>query len=143
MTTHTITLSDKPDPAVAKALVGMLVQFNNAGSGRPFDQRTLVITVTDPETNEILGGLWGSTSYDNLHIDMLFLPESLRRQGFGTQLMRQAEEEASQRGCCGSYLDTFDFQARGFYERLGYTVFGTLEDNPPGHQRFFLSKKLG
>lgn len=40
------------------------------------------------------------------------------------------------------YLDTFDFQARPFYERHGYEVFGTLDDYPPGHSRFFLRKDL-
>jgi hypothetical protein len=40
------------------------------------------------------------------------------------------------------WLDTYSFQARGFYERLGYTVFGTINDYPPGHSRFFLTKTL-
>jgi hypothetical protein len=41
------------------------------------------------------------------------------------------------------WLDTFSFQAREFHERLGYTVFGTITDCPPGHSRFFLKKALG
>jgi GNAT superfamily N-acetyltransferase len=140
--TPTFTLIDKPDSAIAQGIKGPLLAFNNASSGHPFDGKALVISLAHPETNEILGGLWGSTSYGWLHIDMLIVPESLRGQGLGTQLMQQAEKVAQTRGCCGSYLDTFDFQARGFYEKLGYNVFGTIEDNPPGHQRFFLSKKL-
>ncbi|MGC6728099.1 hypothetical protein ACP0GO_26835, partial [Escherichia coli] len=40
------------------------------------------------------------------------------------------------------WLDTYSFQARGFYEKLGYTVFGTIDDFPPGHQRFFGRKRL-
>jgi hypothetical protein len=39
-------------------------------------------------------------------------------------------------------LDTFDFQARGFYERNGYELFGTLDDCPPGHKRYYLKKAL-
>ena len=46
-------------------------------------------------------------------------------------------------GCAHAYLDTFDFQARPFYERLGYTVFGLQDDYPPGHRRFFQRKVLG
>jgi hypothetical protein len=31
---------------------------------------------------------------------------------------------------------------RPFYERRGYEVFGTLDDYPKGHKKFFLKKKL-
>lgn len=137
-----ITYTDKPAPAVAKALVDLLLRFNDAGSGRPYDHHMLVVSITDPTTKEITGGLWGSTSYDYLHIDMLFVPEQFRRQRLGTAIMKKAEEEAVRRGCRGSYLDTFSFQARGFYEKLGYAVFGALEDTPPGHSRFFMKKTL-
>jgi hypothetical protein len=56
--------------------------------------------------------------------------------------MTLAEAEAVQRGCRAVALDTFSFQARGFYERLGYSVFGVLNDCPPGHSRFYLTKRL-
>jgi GNAT superfamily N-acetyltransferase len=56
--------------------------------------------------------------------------------------MAAAEEEARRRGCHHALLDTFDFQARSLYERLGYEVFGTLDDFPRGHQRFFMRKAL-
>ncbi|HSY01648.1 MAG TPA: GNAT family N-acetyltransferase [Acidobacteriaceae bacterium] len=146
--TPTLTLYDKPDPAVARAVHALLLAFNNTASGYEFDGQALVIGVKDHDAgegegkSEIIGGPWGSTSYGYLHIDMLIVPESLRRTGLGTRMMQQAEQEAIRRGCHASYLDTFDFQARGFYERLGYTVFGALEDTPPGHTRFFLRKKL-
>lgn len=68
------------------------------------------------------------------------MPETLRGSGLGASLMRRAEEEAVRRGCRGAWLDTFSFQARGFYERLGYTVFGTIQDYPPGHRRHFMQK---
>jgi hypothetical protein len=41
-------------------------------------------------------------------------------------MLLQAEQEAKARGCRGAWLDTYSFQARGFYERLGYAVFGAL-----------------
>lgn len=138
----TITLTDKPDPAHVKALYSLLLAFNNAASGSIYDGRPLVISVTHPESGEVLGGLYGATGYGYLHVDMLLVPESLRRTGVGSRLMQQAEDEAVRRGCHGSYLDTFDFQARGFYERIGYSVFGQIDGMPPGHTRFFLCKSL-
>ena len=57
-------------------------------------------------------------------------------------MMKLAEEEAIRRGCVGAWLDTHSFQARPFYEKLGYTVFGVLENFPPGHTRYYLRKSL-
>ena len=135
-----ITLTDAPDDGMIKALAKKLMDFNQVGSGRSLDYRSLTIFLTHPDTEELLGGLWGGTAYSYLHIELLYLPEDLRGTGLGRQLIAQAEHEAIERGCLGVWLDTFSFQARGFYEKLGYAVFGTLEDYPPGHRRFFLKK---
>ena len=59
----------------------------------------------------------------------------------GRRLLLEAEARAARRGCRGAWLGTFGFQARGFYEKQGYAVFGALQDCPPGHARFFLSKR--
>jgi len=56
--------------------------------------------------------------------------------------MEQAETIAREAGCTGIWLDTYEFQARGFYEKLGYTLFGTLDDYPVGQRRFFMQKRL-
>jgi GNAT superfamily N-acetyltransferase len=135
-----ITLTDAPSDDALKTITRLITQFNQVASNRPNDFRALAIIVSHPETDETLGGLWGWTSFAYLHIDLLYLPESLRGTGLGRSLIWQAEAEAVQRGCHGAWLDTFSFQARGFYERLGYTVFGSIEDYPPGEARFFLKK---
>jgi GNAT superfamily N-acetyltransferase len=140
--TPKLTLTDDPTPAMRRAIVDPLVLFNEAQAG-PENYRPLVILVSDSATGSIAGGLWGSTANSHLHVDLLFLPAELRGAGLGRRLMRDAEDEALRRGCRGAWLDTYSFQARGFYERLGYTVFGTINDYPPGHSRFFLTKTLG
>jgi ribosomal protein S18 acetylase RimI-like enzyme len=65
-----------------------------------------------------------------------------RGKGCGKALMAQAENIARANGCIGLWLDTYEFQARGFYEKLGFEVFGTLDDHPIGQKRFFLRKRL-
>lgn len=138
----TITLTDRPEAHVRKAIVGPLLEFNNARASQPEDYRPLVIILAHSDTGEILGGLWGETNFAHLHIDLLFVPETLRQIGLGRQMLLQAEHEAIARGCRGAWLDTYSFQARGFYERLGYAVFGILDDYPPGQKRIFLHKVL-
>lgn len=137
-----ITLTDAPTPQMRKAILEPLVEFNHARIGGPEAYRSLVILLSHPESNDIMGGLYGTTAFSHLWIEILFVPESMRGAGIGRKLMALAEAEAVQRGCHAAALDTFSFQARGFYERLGYSVFGTLNDCPPGHSRFFLAKRL-
>jgi len=72
----------------------------------------------------------------------MYLREDLRGQGYGERILERAEEEARKRGVKDVYLDTFSFQAPGFYQKLGYRVFGELVDFPPGHTRHFMTKQL-
>ena len=65
-----------------------------------------------------------------------------RGQGLGSILLGEVEREAMEKGCHLVHLDTFDFQAKEFYEKNGYSVFGTLEDCPKGHVRYYLKKSL-
>ena len=84
----------------------------------------------------------GRTSFDWLQIELLFVPAALRGQAIGRGLMAEAERIAVTRGCHGAWLDTFSFQARGFYEALGYELLATLPDHPRGEARHFLRKLL-
>lgn len=95
------------------------------------------------EKGEIIAGI-NTTMYlwHCLFVDTLWVREDYRTAGLGTLLMQAIEKEAKEQGCYLAHVDTFDFQARGFYEKNGYTLFGTLENCPKGHQRFYLKKEL-
>lgn len=77
-----------------------------------------------------------------LHINLLFVEEDHRNKGLASLLLHKAEEEAKAKGARLAHLDTFDFQAKDFYLKHGYEIFGTLEECPPGHQRYYLKKQL-
>lgn len=101
----------------------------------------LSVLVRD-EKNHPLGGLLGGTYWGWLYIELLWLDERARGEGIGTRVVQMAEDEARARGCHHVYLDTQSFQAREFYEKLGYRVFGQLDDFPKGHTRYYLEKDL-
>jgi GNAT superfamily N-acetyltransferase len=101
----------------------------------------ICLALRDPQ-GAILGGLYGATMWSWLMIDGLWVAEELRGKGFGSQLLGESERIAAERGCGGAWLGTFDFQARAFYERHGYTVFGELPGCPPGHTHFHLQKRF-
>ena len=93
-------------------------------------------------SGRIVGSVLAETGHGWLHISTAWVDESERGAGLGSRLLAAAEAEGRRMGCHGVYLDTFSFQARPFYERHGYEVFGTLENFPAGHERYFLRKAL-
>lgn len=135
-----LELSDVADEEVRKLIVAPLVEYNTSQAG-PGNGRPLVITMKD-ESEQIVGGLWGHTGYEWLFTQLLVVPSSQRGSGVGTKLVLMAESEAMRRGCIGAWLDTFEFQARGFYERIGYECFAELQNYPTGYSRYFLKKAL-
>ncbi|MBB3691755.1 GNAT family N-acetyltransferase [Sphingomonas sp. BK580] len=129
-----------PDAAVRAAILAPLVAHNDSAVGQmPREEIALVLR---DEAGAIVGGLWGVASYRWLFVQYLALPPDRRGRGEGRALMLAAEAEAARLGCVGVWLDTFSFQARGFYEKLGYAQFGAIDDYPPGESRFFLAKRI-
>jgi len=110
--------------------------------GVDWGKRTQISVVLRNDEGQIVAGLTGKTWWGWLDVNRLWVDEGLRGQDIGTELIHKAEEIARERGCHSSLLDTMDFQARPFYEKLGYKVFTELNDFPKGHVRFYLSKKL-
>ena len=136
-----LTLTDAPDDREQAVIREGLGNYNLEQAGHR-DARPLAVVVADPETRDVIGGLLGRTSMGLLFIDLFFLPESLRKHGIGSQIIRMAEDEATRRGCSWAVLFTVTFQAPGFYERQGYQVLGRIECHPPGHTRICMTKNL-
>jgi GNAT superfamily N-acetyltransferase len=105
------------------------------------DGKSLCVFARDDEGN-IVGGITARTYWNYLDIKFLWVNEQHRKSGLGSKIMQAAEAEALRRGCTGAFLDTFSFQARGFYERLGYTEFGHLSGFNGKFERHFMQKAL-
>ena len=135
-----LEVTDAPDPADHARVFRALADATAAVAGPPEFRKLAVLLRNDDGT--VSGGLWGVTAYGWLQIMTLFVPEPLRGRGVGQGLMALAEAEARARRCIGAQVDAFDFQAAGFYARLGYTPFGIQENHPPGRRRVFLAKQL-
>jgi len=137
---HWFDLTSQPSAEEEKAIRDALWQFN-AAAGHPRDRQGLTLLLRDA-AGTVVGGLLGATGWGWLYIENLAVPEALRGAGWGRKLVQAAEAEARRRGCTGMRLDTYSFQARGFYERLGFGVVGQIEDCPPGQTRFSMTKRL-
>jgi len=136
-----ITFAENPTVEELGVLETGLDRFTEEMVG---DRKTTPLTYfLRSETGDIVGGVHGNYgTFGWLYVSMLWVAESLRGEGYGAALMLKIEEEAKNNGCENSYLDTFSYQAPGFYKKLGYVVFGDLKDFPTGHSRIFLRKRL-
>lgn len=137
---HEIAVEACADYRDSNLIVQGLIDFNaaNTAGETPVD---LVVTVRDGE-GRVLGGLVGDTYVGWLQVHALWVDQSLREQGIGGAVLREAEGEALRRGCRRVFLETLSFQALEFYEKLGYTVHSRLDGFPPGGARYALVKVL-
>ncbi|MDC9591534.1 GNAT family N-acetyltransferase [Xenorhabdus sp. XENO-10] len=134
-----IHITDTPNSLDEEYVIQNLWVHNQQYSD--VDIRPIFLTITD-DKNQIIAGLIAKTWWGGLEIQYLWVNEKHRTKGFGRQLMLQAEEEALKRHCHMAYVDTFNFQARGFYEKLGYKVYGKLVGYAHKYTRFYLAKKF-
>lgn len=135
--TQKLDLKQGDIDAVLKTLAA-----SETGSGRDAGYQPFGVLLSDAPGGEITGGVTGYQLFDWLFIQYLAVPQSLQGQGVGKELMGRAEAWARERGLAGIWLDTFAFQAKPFYEKLGFTEFGTIENHPRGSRRHFMQKRL-
>jgi GNAT superfamily N-acetyltransferase len=137
-----IIVTDAPDPEATAFIAENLAAYNESRAGFR-DFRPLAILVSDPDTGELIGGLYGRTSLGVMFIDRFFLPEHLRGNRLGSRLLAMAEAEGRRRGCALAGLFTLQFQAPGFYRKQGWEIAAKLDVPPPGATRYLMIKKLG
>ena len=137
----TFTLKRDPAHEERNRIIDPLIAYNETKAG-PRNSKEFTFAVHS-ETGEFVGGLLGSTHWNHFFVSAVFVDQRYRRAGIGRELLKRAEALALEQGCHAICLDTFDFQAPEFYEKLGFDVFGKLEDYRPGHQRYYLVKRIG
>jgi GNAT superfamily N-acetyltransferase len=138
--TDDVKIDHEVTPADEALVVRGLLRFNEDRLG-PADERPVKFVARDSK-GVVVGGILGQTRWRWLYVAKLWVDERARGHGLGTRLIAAAEDLARSRGCTDVSLDTFDYQARPFYEKLGYELFGTLEGYPPDSRQYYLRKRL-
>jgi GNAT superfamily N-acetyltransferase len=135
-----ITINSEPNATKADKItaIAILREFNRQFYPQP--QWQAVNIFARDLSGKIVGGIFGEIGCGWLHIEILAVEQELRRKGIGSALLETAEQEGKRQDSVGVYLETFEFQAREFYERHGYTVFGVQENYPIGFKRYFMQK---
>jgi GNAT superfamily N-acetyltransferase len=135
-----LKIENRWDPEQATYIRQRLMEYNLRQVGHmEVENFSLFVKDTD-ET--VLGGITGAILWDIMRVDILWLDDLLRGKGYGSKLIRMAEQYAADKQCKLIKLDTFSFQAPEFYKKLGYEVYGVVEDEPKGFQHFYLYKRV-
>jgi len=104
------------------------------------DAEELQVIAKDDE--KIVGGVYGYIKDNYLFVSILWVDESYRKSNVATELMSMIESAAVSRDIKSSWLGTTSFQAKGFYEKLGYVVKGTFEELPKGYENYTMVKQV-
>lgn len=126
--------------ALSKELWNGLLRFNREQGG-PFRYRRTVLTARDAK-KKLLGGLILESYWRESYVELLWLSAKSRGSGLGSRLIKEAERRAKRRGSYLIHLNTFSFQAPGFYEKQGYQRFGGMSGSPRGESRHYYVKHL-
>lgn len=120
-----------------------LLAYNVTSTHGRLEQPDVTINLIVKDTEgAVLGGIFCDTFLHTIYIDVLWVDERIRGQGYGKALIEEAERIARSHGCTLAHTCTFSYQAPGFYTGQGYTVFAVLEDYPDGIKQYFLKKTL-
>ena len=134
-----LIVGDK-DPELERRLSDELDSFNIAATGAR-DRSEFSVKVTD-DAGDLVGGLAAWTWGGLCGIDMVWIREDSRKDGWGSKILLAAEEEARRRGCDRVAVSSFTFQAPGFYQRHGYVETGRTRGIPGGNEDVHMFKSL-
>ena len=138
-----IKVTDEIDQESYNKVVQLLIEYNLSKTEefRNEINKPIEIIARD-ERNEIIGGLYGRSIWGTLEVKTFVVKPEKRNKGIGRKLLIEAEREAKNRNCRFISLDTFSFQAPGFYEKLGFEKIGTETDFPKGFEKYYYRKKI-
>ena len=138
-----LSIADKIDQESYDKIVEMLIAYNQSKTKDVKDAINKPIEIlARTEQDEIIGGLYGRSIWGTLEIKTFVVKPENRKEGIGSKLMEEAEAEAKRRNCRFISLDTFSFQAPGFYEKLGFEKIGTETDFPKGFEKYYYRKRI-
>ena len=137
---YKIIVDHKPSPADNDAVREGLIAFNEHVMGEPRDKEFSVFLKND--SGKIVGGIQAHFDKESVYIEIFWIEEKSRKQGYGKKLLEAVEQEAIKNGCIFSTIDTFDFQAEGFYLKNNYERMGEIKNHWYNHSRISLRKNL-
>jgi GNAT superfamily N-acetyltransferase len=135
-----LALEADADDAVLKALMAGMKAFN--GAAIPDLNAHKIVAAIRDAADKVIGGVIGRLAGDSVYMEIVYNDDSVRGTGMGREMMLLCEAEAKRLGAREAWLYTMSFQAKPFYEKLGYAQFAELNWLNGTHKRHFMRKDL-
>jgi GNAT superfamily N-acetyltransferase len=135
-----VALEDDADEDVQRRLYAGMRAFN-AAVVEGLASHKIVAAVRDDD-GKLHGGVIGRLAGDSVYMEIVWNDDEARGTGFGTKMMQLVENRARALGAREAWLYTMSFQAKPFYEKLGYAQFAELPWLGGRHARHFMRKDL-
>ncbi|UNY99953.1 GNAT family N-acetyltransferase [Zhouia spongiae] len=139
-----IEVTERPKEQDAKTISQGIIDFNNAKIPdlEPIEKEVKFFVFVRNKLDQVIGGVRATCFWNTLHIELLWLSEDCRGKGVGKDLMNATESFAKEKGCEKAFVETTSWQAKPFYEKVGYVHIATINDRPKGYASHYLTKDL-
>ena len=131
-----------PDDLRAGTLGKQMRAFNYRVVGEYPEAQPVRLDVRDQD-ERLVAGVRAYVFLYWMHTDVLWVAQELRGQGLGSRLLGMAEAQGKALGARNAKLETFEWQARAFYVKQGYTEYGRIDDYVAGQYMAHMKKPLG
>ncbi len=138
------TIDDTPSTNEINLIRKKLNTYNRDQTDGAYDQPGIEINLALKNTeDEVIGGIIVSTMLHVMHLEVLWVAEKFRKQGYGRELVLAAESIGCEKGSLTSHTWTFEFQGPEFYPKVGYELVGIYDGYPNDLKEYVFKKHLG
>jgi GNAT superfamily N-acetyltransferase len=135
-----VALEDDADDEVQRGLYAGMRAFNAAATGIGAAHK--ITAAVRGGDGALHGGVIGRLAGDSVYMEIVWNDDTVRGTGVGREMMLLVEDRARELGAREAWLYTMSFQAKPFYEKLGYAQFAELPWLEGKYARHFMRKDL-
>jgi ribosomal protein S18 acetylase RimI-like enzyme len=127
-----------PNAEDDKILRDGIIHFNS----QIIKEKATHFSIFAKHNTKIIGGALIWEHSDALYIDVLWCDENYRKRGIGSKVISMIDGVAMDKQLPQIFVDTYSFQAQGFYQKHGYYSIGTIPGYMLGYDRIFMRKDI-
>jgi GNAT superfamily N-acetyltransferase len=137
---YQVYLDESNNENVGDIILKGLKSYNESKIGS-YSRKSFLLFIRS-QAGQVIAGLSGDILGNLCGIHLMWVDDLHRKKGLGAKIIRNLEQYALSKGCNFIQLDTAEFQAKEFYEKLGYATVAVLDQGFMGYKQYIMRKVL-